>query len=116
VSKRYYYDDPLAASWMAKHFGMRFETWTGGVPADIGDLGNIYIHPDSLHLLEPQDMDVMEGTGSLDRSFWKMMGVPPEDEGKSYYDSVPARIIQRNGLVFHWPHTEESLSSTTEGK
>lgn len=78
--KRYYYTDPLAAAWMAKHFGMRFSNeglydaksayachinasgWSGGGgPVDIicSDRGRykFYIHPDSLPLLQTKEGD-----------------------------------------------------------
>jgi hypothetical protein len=59
---RYFYTDPLAAAWMAKHFGMRFRNMNNGAEITIqhiiqhattGNVCNICIHPDSLHLLEP---------------------------------------------------------------
>ena len=105
--KRYYYTDPLAAAWMAKHYGMMFgirhyekiiwdceaqgmsgdwlpiKDWER-IAADAAD-GNAqpayYIHPDSLHLLEPRVCD------------FTMLG---------------GQVFQRNGTVFHWPESEEA--------
>src|SRR4051794_7466770 len=61
VSRRYFYTDPLAAAWMARHFGMRYQALPSHITSydfiegslDGGD-GPYIIHPDSLHLLEPQ--------------------------------------------------------------
>ena len=81
---RYFYDEPLAAAWMAKHFGMRFFSdkvnpghgcplWLSDLLDDgfgnrelfipVERLGEVvkskrcYIHPDSLHLLDLVDGD-----------------------------------------------------------
>ena len=73
TNRRYFYTDPLAAAWMAKHFGMEFDWFSdqGNGPVaqtpesiahDIlypGTGGRYYIHPDSLHLLEPQARDTV---------------------------------------------------------
>ena len=57
---RYYYTDPLAATWMAQKFGMKFESdFDFAVMIIQYDLmrrngkkvSNIYIHPDSENLL-----------------------------------------------------------------
>src|SRR4051794_27664391 len=69
VSRRYFYTDPLAAAWMAKHFGMIFlageyecrhnsdlscyDSWP-----EPDDPDKFYIYPESLPLLEPQVGDV----------------------------------------------------------
>lgn len=79
--KRYYYNDSLAAAWMAKHFGMRFEDTCEGkeqgrigynagryIFAECDDLFdhaenrliNLYLHPDSLPLLVPKVGDVIQ--------------------------------------------------------
>ena len=90
--KRYYYDDPLAAAWMAKHFGMLFDftEMRNGYRDDTedGDYGLkpkkawsrikswktlceigkhakfFYIHPDSLSILEPEMGDLIDGWAS----------------------------------------------------
>jgi hypothetical protein len=81
TEKRYFYRDPLAAAWMAKHFGMKFTDAEGERifarmgrnlyrkerrPAETGRfyevavfVDKVYIHPDSLPLLEPQENDVI---------------------------------------------------------
>jgi hypothetical protein len=85
----YFYTDPLAAAWMQKHYGMRFLTphgdelrWFDGkmmfgkpYPLEgsvlegktllIESLDPHYIHPDSLHLLEPRAGDLVSITGYI---------------------------------------------------
>ncbi len=127
---KYYYPDPLAAAWMAKHFGMRFfngtEPETTGackfLHADVALLspkhhivhsdykGNFYIHPDSLHLLKPVDGDLVENCGYV--------GIFSEDkECPTLSPSVeieikidgefPVTIDKRNNIPFHWPEVED---------
>jgi hypothetical protein len=101
---RYYYDDPLAAAWMADKFGMVFRHYTylvtgfcniyDGDPAPFGTV--FYIHPDSLDLLEPMVGDLMRGSNNKAAMYY--MG-----------DTQPkptAHIVQRNGLAFMWPREE----------
>jgi hypothetical protein len=68
---RYFYTDPLAAAWMAKHFGMRFvnvdvayDDSPEKLCALLDDMGygdgKNQIHPDNLQLLMPQVGDVVE--------------------------------------------------------
>src|SRR5262245_6574216 len=91
--KRAYYDDPLAAAWMAKHFGMKLQVipskdqieeydlkegevwdWMETAPEGRADVNYIeeaiqylyeatdrlYVHPDSLPLLQPQEGDILD--------------------------------------------------------
>jgi hypothetical protein len=67
-SFRCFYTDPLAAAWMAKHFGMRLlypndndvlkgELYYGLLKDAEGEpdvFSRLYVHSDSLRLLEPQ--------------------------------------------------------------
>lgn len=122
---RYYYDDPLAAAWMAKHFGMKFEdselraairrVKKDMPPTDWRDPGNyisnqgwlrdgyyFYIHPDSLHLLEPRKGDAIKGL-FWDQSCWIMR----DDATIEHLNNCTACIIQRNGIAFHWPKVEK---------
>ena len=117
--KRYYYTDPLAASWMAKHFGMILTTKDGlqvinvvcGMASWIDGEGAIYhqppcyIHPDSLAILEPMENDIgKDGEGNLMVFLdgrWRDWG---DDE---WVLNKPHTIIQRNGIAFHWPEVEE---------
>lgn len=97
-----------------------------------------YIHPDSVHLLEPQVGDAVE----FDRWHWDRQRYPEtkdypydahygvikpfgrNDEGMSIVTaghgwdtkfnnaekfSIPFKIIQRNGLAFHWPEVENEV-------
>lgn len=109
---RYYYTDPLAAEWMSDKFGMKFISAEGidsyfdemGLFCETGTFGRtidkIYIHPDSLHLLEPWAGDLIEYT---------LGGKPLENHhpvywGENSYDNHnEKRIIQRNGKAFMWP-------------
>ena len=39
MTRRFFYTDPLAAAWQAKHFGMQFRKWSEeGVPEDSNEL------------------------------------------------------------------------------
>lgn len=100
----YYYDDPLAAAWMAKHFGMKF--WNGEHEICVTPLvdseaeAKRYIHQDSLHLLEPQEGD-WGRTKSGRFAIFDGYGRAWRDRSGNFL--VDAEIIFRNGLAFHWP-------------
>ena len=116
ATKRYFYTEPLAAAWMAKQFGMRFvDKSCLPVSADPAMwymaerhylAGSLFIHPDSLHLLEPQRGDLIHANISSPH----IMTMAPHcgyvtwgecvDPRTQYYD---CKIIQRNGLSFFWP-------------
>jgi hypothetical protein len=141
----YFYTDPLAAAWMAKHFGM---VLGHGYKTDIAysdtpeeceefillDYTGIdtpftrwWVHPDSLHLLEPQIGDLIHvwreihangGMEGYDQT-WGLVAeqrdqwswTPEKVKGwlNTYYnDEVmknvrKATIIQRNDTPFMWP-------------
>lgn len=143
---KYFYTDPLAAAWMAKHFGMSFESPcvagldycrdtgklipskeldTISIVKDIFDFepadglvtldpqDKYYIHPDSLHLLEPKVRDIAwmgDDVGYL------RQGQYTDGSGKHWYIAYPdgsgggtgeePRIVQRNNIAFHWPESE----------
>lgn len=135
-AERYFYTDPLAAAWMAKHFGMQifapvFAAGTGKYSqsrtplpvwcwarkieqaelAKNTDGERYYIHPDSLHLLEPRVGDVVQFTAcdyanqpglQQSRVWWK----PYLDKWSLPQDAGNIRIIQRDGKPFHWPEKE----------
>ncbi len=97
----YYYDDPLAAAWMAKHFLMSFNVpcnafrgWATEIqlPTD-----RYYIHPDCVPMLEPQEDDVIQ---------WRSGYVQLYDQTVSRYefDNAGGKIIQRDGKPFFWPN------------
>lgn len=140
MTQRFFHTDPLAAAWMAKHFGMRFKLWkwndlsfqflpTGRNPD--ADSSRLYIHPESLHLLEPQDGDAVV----FDRWHWErqrfddMKDAPfqphyatirIDGDRKHIFSagigwdtarvgerfSLPFKIIQREGIAFHWPEVD----------
>lgn len=100
-TKRYFYTDPLAAAWMAKHFGMVFRE---NPPQDDGwvsppnDVRERYIIcPDSLHLLEPQDKDIYINTARSPEIWHSATGL-------SWHKRY--KIIQRDGKPFFWPESE----------
>lgn len=101
---------------MAKHFGMRviWNDWTGSATGDLplefddlvseiqnGFIRQFYVHPDSLHLLEPRD-------GDFFTKHWSK-GMPSlftyHTDGGAGFDER-CRIIQRDGKPFYWPESE----------
>ena len=104
--KKAFYDCPLQAAYMAKHFGMLIKHPCGGIYTlsallceetdERIEKPKKYIHPDSMKLLEPQVGDLIL------------------EDGKPYYvlqqigdNFISSQIIQRGGLPFHWPKFEE---------
>jgi hypothetical protein len=135
-TKRFFYTDPLAAAWQAKHFGMYFladrrsRRMTRAVLRIAGSTnGQFYIHPDSLRMLEPQVGDVyynscngsyhevtekgppklIEGSCEI---HWRYSGCKPDDitlsTARGWWNAGDThdRII-RGGIVFHWPESED---------
>lgn len=126
---RYYYKDALAAAWMAKHFGMKFglencgkiewncigtldSPWTPledwkDIIDPISAHEKLYIHPDSLHLLEPQDGDYAENRAGNLCSLGGGAEIEVGEEREVRRRKNGYKIIQRNGVPFHWPEVEE---------
>ena len=123
---RYFYTDALAAVWMAKHFGMKLlsETDDGLVDAgarfiDCGDtfrelwqhdfsyLGKLFVHPESLNLLEPQVVDLLRGDEHTLPTI-RFMDVPDAEQMGAGTALMRRgfKIIQRKGKAFHWPESE----------
>lgn len=125
---RWFYTDPLAAAWMARHFGMRFLDLASGqhlrvfkeVQFFIQDEqnprryvrlrpGRIYVHPVSLSLLEPRIDDVVEM-----RRNGRLFAVRIVRGTGSFTCKTAIRhirllsdtIIHRDGKAFHWPDRE----------
>jgi hypothetical protein len=115
MTVRFFYTDALAAAWMMKHFGMRFVNHNNGIEITLenvlrhaltGNICGIHIHPDSLYLLEPQSGDIVNYlyaggshlTGGFGVEYLSHDGVLEEDE----------KVILRNGVPFHWPHSEDA--------
>ncbi len=111
---RYFYTDPLAAAWMAKHFGMNFY-WIdpeaiapGDFSLELDDLiseitnkyiERFYVHAQSVHLLEPREADLY----ACDTACGWLATTP----GESWIKQIGHfRIIQRNGIAFMWPESE----------
>lgn len=127
--KRGYYDDPLAAAWMQKHFNMEIYTvakWcTHGLVVTIEEAlmingGGIegckptgdkwYIHPDSMKLLEPQVGDWCYGELFGDGNpFFNGPRLFPWENNDFVEENKNFKIIHRNGLAFHWPKFEDQL-------
>lgn len=105
---RYFYTDPLAAAWMAKNFGMKFN---GGTEFDepyrhseIDEVtSKFYIHPDSVKLLEQRVGDLV--WLDMGESCMPSIGSLIEDEeGRKLCLDCP--ILQREGKAFIWPEVE----------
>ncbi|WP_020472343.1 hypothetical protein [Zavarzinella formosa] len=130
---RWFYTDPLAAAWMAKHFGMAYAVdglvdgesiaaprlfaskhiFEDKIHLHVSDAvgRRYYIHPDSLHLLEPHKHDLVDFVWihPCGESFHEMTLLHTGfesfcEESTCDYDSH--RIIQRNGKAFIWPEVE----------
>lgn len=116
---KYYYDDPLAAQWMNSKFGMNFQELVSVMRGEkfsdemmdifsvhcvdfIPSMGRYYIHPKSLHLLEPQDGDVVK-VDSLGVRVW---GSFTEEISQDIGGKITL-IYSRNGMPFHWPKCDE---------
>jgi hypothetical protein len=137
MTKRYFYTDALAAAWMAKHFGMRFEggsfeligiidefeptTFVWTTPYNLARACDqpirAYIHPDDLDLLEPEDGDLITWeypAGEFkERHSYEVITDGhnhnhfPEN-ARRLIEETGAHIIMRGGIVFHWPESEEA--------
>lgn len=99
---KYYYKDPLAAAWMAKHHGIKFDNGDSLKSAcEVAEMDEnpipFIIHPDSLHLLEPQKGDLCSFDFRGDE-FYIYDGYE--------FGNLIKKIIQRNGIAFHWPEVE----------
>lgn len=114
IQLKYFYTDPLAAAWMAKHHEMDFEglSWMEeefcfALHDPENEPSHYYIHPDSLHLLEPQVDDVIRDDVDHEyQTVWKDEKGLGMDTSKGTA-SPSGIIIQRNGKAFHWPEVEE---------
>lgn len=146
---RYVYTDPLAAAWMAKHFNCKLKDQNGNeiklckgtlihtnaiaFESEVDDgweeyQGRFYIHPDSLHLLQPSISDFcscrdeflieMRGFYAGDMGIYigyggSMAGISGHD-GKLFlkgrychYKANTLVVIQRDGIPFMWPECED---------
>lgn len=133
--KRYYYDCHLKAAYMEKYFGMKFLgssrksygkrtflepveyiEYKGKYHRVDHESGRqyhlvedeLYISPDCLHLLEPQEGDGIVSTqGTLRRVQSNQDNIIDEtDCTVNEAQKIVRRIIQRSGLAFMWPKVE----------
>lgn len=119
MTKRAFYTDPLAAAWMAKNFGMKFTSGVNSTLISVDDLlmGEalgwrlkkdsddwVYIHSDSLHLLEPIINDVL---WTVKDGFFDVQRICDVYDKPKYNTWKLHKIIERNGIPFMWPEFEE---------
>lgn len=111
---RWFYTDPLAAAWMARHFGMRFRgddyTLTFGPTGLVQYVPDLFvIHPDSLDLLKPRPGDVLRDPQARGNP---QLVLDPGNHGWSISQAFATVlgggniIIQRRGIPFMWPDRE----------
>jgi len=124
-----YYSDPLEAAYMAKHHGMVFLSSSDGeiqfsleeesaIPVlelitPMADnygwvpTNRAYIHPDSLHLLEPKVGDLYLITEPDDDAILHNVTVVLDNNLCEKWRNRPTgEIIRRDGKAFHWPKSE----------
>jgi hypothetical protein len=100
---RYFYTDALAAAWMQKHFGMRFDNIPDPVHWHEDPVPEkIYIHRDSERLLRVDLGDIVSMTKAMDR----YAAVSVHELKEAFNETGDYRIIQRNGIAFMWPESE----------
>lgn len=112
-----YYNDPLKASWMAREFGVRYSNGDHEICVipfvdALAEDKIYYIHPDSLHILQPVEGDVLRLVIGL--------AIPPDVRYYNWerierslaieYGKAPSwhhtGIIRRNGKAFFMPEVE----------
>lgn len=113
-----YYDDPLQAVYMAEEFGVKY---CDDVRLDsncrISDVTYIkcppiaYIHPDSYHIFDPMEGDVMQWHRQCNLMLVEKAPKDTEENEvlklSELHKTLPnGRIIQRQGKPFFWPKTE----------
>jgi len=96
---KHFYTDSLAASWMKKYHGVESQMAYRGKASE---QTVYYIHPDSLPLLEPQDLDIIYRTNGFCQTVGVHIGFP---KAKAQIEAGGC-IIMRNGDAFMWPETE----------
>jgi hypothetical protein len=112
---------------MAVDFGMKFKfrdgVWSheGLIHIDRSGSYKIEIAEESIHLLEPQHDDLVCLGDDLifwvcaDDAFWQKNKDDPAlkynfiglASAQCHFDDANAKIIQRNGVAFHAPESEE---------
>ena len=105
---RYFYTAPLAAAWMHRYFDMRlqvlvadnppvFYRWSPKQPDLAWQDNRYYLHPDSLHLLEPVDGDEYRNSAGEVETWASRLGL-------TWHPRY--RIVFRDGKPFFWPESE----------
>ena len=133
MTKRYFYTDPLAAAWMAKHHGVELfymehysdDSWPTEITylqiisiidrcgEDSYELEKLYIKPKSLAILEPQVGDFVRYIDALpsqgNTAPYSDMHVHWTEPcyGNEFDMAQKKQIIQRNGKAFHMPEVED---------
>lgn len=126
---RYFYPASRAhhAKCMAIDFGMIFitpedeeyqeETYTADnleMAFEVHGAEKVYVHPDSLHLLDTKRGDWL----SIGREMVRCCRVDQAGssliipiiwyEGEEYLAQPKTPVVQRNGIAFHWPESESA--------
>ena len=139
--KLFYYTSQNAAAWMAETFGMKIALRDDHAPDKLvlGEDGQVvnyaqeimdckrdgwcdkfYVHPDSLHLLEPQYGDII--TLNEIQSDYNGYDYKPDILYRTYEDGLygtdsycctkdvqqerSMKILRRDFKSFHWPESE----------
>lgn len=120
---KYYYDCPIKAAYMAKYFGVKLQilvanesecqlySWFYNMALPSGAGKNLYIHPNSLHILEPQVGDLIKEYGAplyryLDGKLSNGDFTAYKNKYDIKFDEV-ARIVERNNIPFIYPEIED---------
>lgn len=103
---RYFYTDPVAAAWMAKHFRLKLTAGSFCLQAESVDtflrrlaegmeVDKIVVHADSVGLLEPKVGDMVEDDSRAKVRVLAAQHFP--------YEANLKQIVQRNGRAFIFP-------------
>lgn len=119
---KYYYKDSVAAYWMQEHHGIQLSYLGESITLSLEILhcyvnNNLYVHEESLLLLEPQIGDFLQTTMNKGHpaEFPKLWTISSQDDldaldngfHKKFTD---LKVIQRNGKSFHWPEIETTTA------
>ncbi|AWM36987.1 hypothetical protein GobsT_51300 [Gemmata obscuriglobus] len=116
----FFYSDPLAAAWMASRYEMVFCTATGEIidrwvidslisttrnnPEGVsGKYTKLFVHHDSLFLLEPILNDVI---WTVREGFYEVQRICDVYDLPVHNTWALHRIAERNGIPFMWPEQE----------
>lgn len=115
MPKKLYYADPLAADYMAREFGVDYNT-TRGILGDDNNYNTVisyhakyYVRPDSYHIFEPKEDDLVDCTRWRNCPEQARQGWAELDEDdvlRDIEDLQIHKIIQRDNKPFFWPNSE----------